>query len=186
MEALAARATERFGGTNVLCNNAGIVLSGRCWEIGLDDWDRLLRVNLWGFIHGVRAFVPSMLATGQPGHVVNVGSMASVLPVPGIAPYNVSKHAVLALSETLERELEGLGAPIGVTTVFPGRVQTRLGDGDAQVDVPDPNLMQPIEVGRLVVQAVRERKAFCFTHPERMAEVEARFSRILDSAAHPG
>jgi NAD(P)-dependent dehydrogenase (short-subunit alcohol dehydrogenase family) len=182
VDALAARVTNRYGGTNLLCNNAGIIRTGRSWEISLDDWDRVLRVNLWGVLHGIRSFVPAMLASGEPGHVVNMGSMASVAPVPGIAPYNTSKHGVLALSETLERELEALGAPIGVTTVFPGRVQTRLGGGgDAQVQPPDPSLMEPIEVGRLVVRAVRTRQAFCFTHPERIDDAATRFGRILGS-----
>ena len=75
--------------------------SGRVWELSLNDWDAVLRVDLMGVIYGLRSFVPLLLASGEEGHVVNVASMASVVPVPGISPYNVSKHGVLALSETL-------------------------------------------------------------------------------------
>jgi NAD(P)-dependent dehydrogenase (short-subunit alcohol dehydrogenase family) len=185
VDALAARCFDAFGGVHLLCNNAGVIATGRSWEIPLDAWDHVLGVNLWGVIHGLRAFVPMLLTTDGPGHIVNVASMAAVCPVPGIAPYNVSKHGVLALSETLQAELDQAGADIGVTVVMPGRVATALGQpverDDGPPSAPEPGVMSPDEVGRMVVQAVRDRRRFLFTHLERIAEVEHRFATILTS-----
>ena len=107
VEALAVTTIERFGAVHLVCNNAGIIRPGRTWELPLADWERVLRVNVLGVVHGVRSFVPHLLeagARGEEGHVVNVASMAAVVPVPGIGPYNVAKHGVLALSETLHAE----------------------------------------------------------------------------------
>jgi NAD(P)-dependent dehydrogenase (short-subunit alcohol dehydrogenase family) len=110
---LATATLDHFGGVQVICNNAGVIRPGLSWELSLEDWDLVLRVNLWGVIHGVRAFVPLLLASGAEGHVVNMASMAAVVPVMGIAPYNVSKHGVLALSETLRDELVAAGSKVG-------------------------------------------------------------------------
>ena len=114
--------------------------------------------------------------------MVNVASMAAVVPVAGIAPYNVSKHGVLALSETLHGELAGAGAPIGVTVVMPGRVPTRLGRPagapEPDVAVPAAGELAPREVGERVARAVRRDQLYLFTHPERLDEVRARFARI--------
>jgi NAD(P)-dependent dehydrogenase (short-subunit alcohol dehydrogenase family) len=192
VEGLASAVLARFGGVHVLCNNAGIVRPGRTWELPLAEWEAVLRINLLGVVHGVRTFVPLLLASGEEGHVVNVASMAAVVPVVGIGPYNVSKHGVLALSEVLQAELAAAGAPIGVTVVMPGRVPTRLGQPPGSPD-PDPSLvpaLQPDEldaadVGAQVVDAVRRDKLHLFTHPDRMGEVVARFARITNSAA-PG
>jgi NAD(P)-dependent dehydrogenase (short-subunit alcohol dehydrogenase family) len=186
VDALAARAVDRFGAVHVVCNNAGVIRTGRSWELSREDWDAVLAVNLYGVLNGIRAFVPLLLGSGQEGHVVNVASMAAVVPVPGIAPYSASKHAVLALSETLHDELVAAGAPIGVTVVMPGRVPTRLG---RPVSAPDPDLgavgpgeLAPRRVGDLVVEAVRRNQLHLFTHPERVDEVRARFDRIAGSA----
>jgi NAD(P)-dependent dehydrogenase (short-subunit alcohol dehydrogenase family) len=187
VDALADAAVAAFGDLHLICNNAGVVRSGRTWELSLDDWDQVLRVNLLGVVHGVRAFVPRLLASGHEGHVVNVASMAAVTPVPGIAPYNVTKHGVLALSETLEAELTAAGASIGVTVVMPGRVRSRLGlSPDApDVDPPaaggEPGVLEPDDVGAQVVAAVRTGRLHLFTHPERKLDVERRFGRILDA-----
>ena len=127
MGRLAELTMERFGRVDLLCNNAGVVSGGRTWEIPLGDWDRVLDVNLWGAIHCIHSFVPLMVGNESGGHVVNVASMAAVTPVPGIAPYNVSKHGLLALSETLQADLQAAGSSVGVTVVMPGRVATSLG-----------------------------------------------------------
>jgi NAD(P)-dependent dehydrogenase (short-subunit alcohol dehydrogenase family) len=124
-----------------------------------------------------------MLATGTEGHVVNVASMAAVLPVAGIGPYNVAKHGVLALSETLAMELSAAGAPIGVTVVMPGRVPSRLGRSPESPDAPPsptlgPDELAADEVGRMIVDAVVQNRSFLFTHPERIPDVERRFARI--------
>jgi NAD(P)-dependent dehydrogenase (short-subunit alcohol dehydrogenase family) len=190
VERLAGAALDRFGAVHVIVNNAGIIRPGRSWELPLADWERVIQVNLLGVVHGVRTFVPLLLEAagrGEEGHVVNVASMAAVVPVPWIGPYNVAKHGVLALSETLHAELAATGAAVGVTVVMPGRVRTRLGlppaedgdgDGDGPAADPEPGLLEPDEVGRQVVEAVRDGRLHLFTHPDRIPEVEARFARI--------
>jgi len=182
VEHLADATLARFGAVHVVCNNAGILRMGRTWELPLSDWHAVLAVNLYGVVNGVRTFVPRLLESGEEGHVVNVASMAAVLPVPFIAPYNVSKHGVLALSETLHDELTAAGAPIGVTVVMPGLVPSRLGLPPAAPD-PDPGSLAPgelapREVGEQVVDAVLQNRLHLFTHPERVADVRARFARI--------
>jgi len=182
VDALAAAALDRFGTVHVVCNNAGIIRPGRSWELPLGDWQAVLAVNLYGVINGVRTFVPLLLDSGHEGHVVNVASMAAVVPVAGIAPYNVSKHGVLALSETLQAELVAAGAPIGVTVVMPGRVPTRLGF-PAGTPGPEPGVLGPGElgsrrVGELVAQAVNRSQLYLFTHPDRVDDARARFARI--------
>src|SRR5262249_29519700 len=149
---------DRFGAVHVICNNAGVIRTGRSWELSLEDWNAVLRVNLLGVVNGVRTFVPLLLASGTEGHVVNVASMAAVVPVPGIAPYNVAKHGVLALSDTLRMELRDSGAPIGVSVVMPGRVPTRLGRAPEDPDEPapavagsEPGFVSATAVGRIVV-----------------------------------
>lgn len=190
VDALATAVLARFGAVHVVCNNAGIVRPGRTWELPLADWEAVLRVNLLGVVHGVHTFVPVMLASGEQGHIVNVASMAAVVPVPGIGPYNVAKHGVLALSEALQAELEDLGAPIGVTVVMPGRVRTRLGHspGSAEPDPPadlplGPGEIDPADVAAQVVDAVRQGKLHLFTHPERVADAVARFARITATSS---
>jgi NAD(P)-dependent dehydrogenase (short-subunit alcohol dehydrogenase family) len=183
VQALADRTMTRFGAVHLICNNAGILRRGRVWELSLNDWDAVLRVDLMGVIYGLRSFVPLLLASGEEGHVVNVASMASVVPVPGISPYNVSKHGVLALSETLQAELIQMGASVGVSVVMPGRVSSRIGQGQnsAALAPTEPGVIEPAEVGRQVVKAVRQERLYVFTHPERIAEARERFARITDS-----
>jgi NAD(P)-dependent dehydrogenase (short-subunit alcohol dehydrogenase family) len=183
VEVLADETFARFGAVHVVCNNAGIIRGGSAWELPLTDWEAVLGVNLWGVLHGIRAFVPRMLAAGTEGHVVNVASMAAVVPVAGIGPYSVAKHGVLALSETLDMELRAAGAPIGVTVVFPGRVPSRLGRPIDSPDEPAASMLEPgvvaaEDIGRMVADAVVDQRMFLFTHPERIAEVEQRFARI--------
>ena len=134
VEALAARAEAAFGPVHLLVNCAGVAAGGRAWEAPPDDWDWVLGVNLKGVVHGLRSFVPRMLAAasapGYAGHVVNVASAASVLPFHPSAPYQVSKAGVLALTENLAFGLRYAGAPIGVTALCPGWVDTRILDAE--------------------------------------------------------
>ncbi|HEY3942500.1 MAG TPA: SDR family NAD(P)-dependent oxidoreductase [Acidimicrobiales bacterium] len=185
VDALSARSHEAFGSVGLLCNNAGVVAAGRAWEIPVDTWHEVVGVNLMGAVHGIRSFVPAMIDAGGPGHVVNVASMAAVVPVPGIAPYNVTKHGLLALSETLQADLEQAGADIGVTVVMPGRVATALGRPVERSDDPpgplEPGVLSPAVVAAQIVAAVRAGRRHLFTHPERLVEVEARFARILST-----
>ncbi len=98
---LADEAFRRFGGVHLLCNNAGVGLTRVTWEHTLQDWEWLLGVNLWSVIHGIRHFLPRMLEQTDGGHIVNTASVAGLLSTPGMAAYNVSKHGVVTLSETL-------------------------------------------------------------------------------------
>ncbi|MDT5027694.1 MAG: hypothetical protein QOE61_4120 [Micromonosporaceae bacterium] len=126
VERLADRTVEHFGGVHVICNNAGVSALGCQWELSLDDWNWVLDVCLGGVVNGIRSFVPRMLASGEPGHVVNTASMAGVLTSPFVGPYAAAKHAVVGISKGLRAELAG--TPIGVTVVCPGMVNTPVAD----------------------------------------------------------
>ena len=112
----------------MLCNNAGVFAGGLIWERPVSDFEWTLGVNLWGILHGIRAFVPRMLASRNgPAHIVNTVSMAGLCSTPFSAPYNVSKFAALAATECLAHDLAAVGAPIGVSVVVPSAVATRIG-----------------------------------------------------------
>jgi NAD(P)-dependent dehydrogenase (short-subunit alcohol dehydrogenase family) len=130
VNALADRAEQAFGAIHVVCHNAGVFAGGLSWEAPISDYAWVFDVNVWGVIHGVRAFVPRQLAHGEEGHVVLTASMAAVTSTPFVAPYTMSKHAVLALAETLRLELAAKGAPIGVSVLCPELVHTRIGDAE--------------------------------------------------------
>src|SRR5215510_12346904 len=126
VERLAEETYKKFGATHVLCNNAGVAVLGAVHEHTLADWQWVLNVNLWGVIHGVRAFVPRMLAGGDEGHIVNTASMAGLTTAPFMSVYDVTKHAVVALSESMYKEFEATGTPIRVSVVCPGLVNTSI------------------------------------------------------------
>ncbi|HKE75303.1 MAG TPA: SDR family NAD(P)-dependent oxidoreductase [Acidimicrobiales bacterium] len=124
--ALAQRAIDEFGQVNAVFNNAGIFSGlGPMWELDHTVWEWNMRVNLWGVIHGIEAFVPPLVARNR-GHVVNTASLAGVATPPFNAPYNAAKHAVVALSETLRAELDVFAPGVGVSVVCPGAVATRV------------------------------------------------------------
>jgi len=135
VQSLAERTLEAYGAVHVVCNNAGVFAGGLSWEAPLSDYEWILGVNTWGLIHGIRSFVPILLRQGQPAHVVNTASMAAVTAGPLSGAYFMSKHAVLALSETLYFELQQRDVPIGVSVVCPELVDTRI--GDAQRNRPE-------------------------------------------------
>jgi NAD(P)-dependent dehydrogenase (short-subunit alcohol dehydrogenase family) len=126
VERLARETYAAFGAAHVVCNNAGVAVIGAVHEHSLADWQWVLGVNLWGVIHGVRAFVPRMLADGDEGHIVNTASMAGLTTAPFMSVYDVSKHGVVALSESMYKEFEATGAPIGVSVVCPGLIATNI------------------------------------------------------------
>ena len=127
VEALAAATLDRFGRLDVICNNAGVVSPMRpIWEVDLRDWEWVLSVNLLGVIHGIRAFVPHLVAQGT-GHVVNTASMAGIALIPNLGPYTAAKAGVVALSEMLSIELAGVAPGVGVTVVCPGMIESNLG-----------------------------------------------------------
>jgi NAD(P)-dependent dehydrogenase (short-subunit alcohol dehydrogenase family) len=126
VEALAAATLDRFGRIDIVCNNAGVTSHpAPAWEVERNDWEWVLSVNLGGVINGIRAFVPYLIAQNS-GHVVNTASMAGISVAPGLGPYLVSKHAVVALSEGLAQELAQAAPGVGVTVVCPGMVTTNI------------------------------------------------------------
>jgi len=124
--ALADAAFARFGGVHLLCNNAGVGLTRVSWELTTADWNWVLGVDLWSVIHGVQHFVPRMLQQAEGGHVVNTSSVAGLLSTPGMAAYNVAKHGVVTLSETLYGELLAAKARVGVSLLCPAWVPTAI------------------------------------------------------------
>jgi NAD(P)-dependent dehydrogenase (short-subunit alcohol dehydrogenase family) len=123
---LADSAAARFGAVHLLCNNAGVegYLDGPIWAATDKDWEWTVGVNFWSVVHGIRAFLPGMLAHGQPGHIVNTCSMTSVVSAGNM--YAITKHSVLALTEVLAADLRKQDAPIGVTALCPGIIATNL------------------------------------------------------------
>jgi len=206
LEALAERCAARFGGAHVLCNNAGVAVGGPIWEVTSEDWSWILGVNLVGVINGVRAFVPRMLASGEEGHVVNTASIAGLTSPAFLGPYNVTKHAVVTLSETLLAELKASEARIGVSVLCPGWVQTRLhesdrnkpgaADGDEPAD-PTAELLReavggliaggipPEQVADAVAAAIREDRFWIRTHPEMEPAVKERCEAIIAAETPP-
>jgi NAD(P)-dependent dehydrogenase (short-subunit alcohol dehydrogenase family) len=123
---LAEQATARFGGVHLLCNNAGVegYLDGAIWEATDNDWSWTVSVNFWSVVHGIRVFVPLMLAHGEPAHIVNTCSMTALTRAGNM--YGITKHAVLALTEVLDSDLRARDARIGVTALCPGIIATNL------------------------------------------------------------
>ena len=124
--ALADAAFARFGAVHLLCNNAGVGFSRLATEHSAADWEWVIGVNLFGVAHGVRHFLPRMQAAGEPGHVLNTASAAGLVSTPGMAAYNASKQAVVALSETLRAELLAQQSAIGVSVLCPAWVPTGI------------------------------------------------------------
>jgi NAD(P)-dependent dehydrogenase (short-subunit alcohol dehydrogenase family) len=199
VQLLADATMARFGAVHVVCNNAGVVTMGPTWEQSLDEWAWVLDVNLWGVVHGVRTFVPLLLEQGEPAHVVNTASIAGLVPSPGIAPYNVSKSGVVALSESLRLDLAARGAPIGVSVVCPGAVPTRIAEsgrnrpgGAAPLDIPTqheppPTALRPEQIADRVVEAITTDRFWVVTHEGSTALVRDRTDRIItgDAPAEP-
>ena len=201
VEALARRAVDAFGAVHVVCNNAGVALMGQTWTHSVADWEWLLGVNLWGVIHGVRVFTPLLLAQGSEGHIVNTASVAGVTSSPGMSIYNVSKHGVVTLSETLHKELTSIGSAVKVSVLCPGFVNTRILDSQrnrpaaladaaptaARADEVDQAIRQrlaagspPDHVAGLVLEAIRAERFYIFPHPQWKAQIGERMRDILE------
>lgn len=190
LERLADETFRTFGAAHVLCNNAGVVKSGRAWKLTLDDWNWVLGVDLFGVVHGIQAFVPRMLAQGEPGHIVNTSSVAGILPMPNLAAYAAAKAGVVAVSESLQLDLEAEQAPIGVSVLCPGWVPTRILESERnrpenlEAAGPDPSTprsttnviptMDADGVASLVADAVRSGDFWILTHPKYREVVQAR------------
>jgi len=134
---LAESTLEHFGAAHLLFNNAGIVGVGDAWSGPLDLWERVIDIDVYGVIHGIRTFLPILTEQGS-GHIVNTASMAGLVAVPGAAPYNAAKHAVVAISEGLFLELGATGSPVGVSVLCPGFVKTDLMDREPDTVEANP------------------------------------------------
>jgi NAD(P)-dependent dehydrogenase (short-subunit alcohol dehydrogenase family) len=192
VQALARAAFDRFGSVHVVCNNAGVVSNADPWLGPLSAWQWVLGVNLWGVIHGIRAFMPLLAMQGE-GHIVNTASMAGLLP--GFSPaYDATKHAVVAVSEDLYRAMKLAGLPVGVSVVCPGWVRTSIleagrnwpsGLGEAPPPAPTAEVttryvervidegMAPAAVADLVADAITAERFWVFTDQE-MIDIAAR------------
>jgi NAD(P)-dependent dehydrogenase (short-subunit alcohol dehydrogenase family) len=172
VERVGRTAIDLFGRLHVAVNNAGVVMRGSSWEIPLAEWHRVIDVDLWGVIHGIRSFVPRILASGEEGHVVNIASMAAVLPLEGLGPYTVAKHGVLGLSDVLRADFEAISAPVGVSVVMPGMIKTAM----------NPiGTVSPMQVAANVVDAIRRRRNYVFTDDHHSNEVQDRLAAILSA-----
>jgi NAD(P)-dependent dehydrogenase (short-subunit alcohol dehydrogenase family) len=205
VEALANKTFETFGSVHVLCNNAGVApVMGASWELTEADWKWVLGVNLWGVLHGIRAFVPRMIEQDSEGHIVNVSSAAGLVSLPWGSTYNVAKHGVVTLSESLHGELALLGPKVKVSVLCPIWVSTRLMDaernrptdlqnqGEATEARPQAVFMdQAVRalvaggtdasvIADLVVDAIRQERLYVLPHPEVKEAVRARMEGILN------
>jgi NAD(P)-dependent dehydrogenase (short-subunit alcohol dehydrogenase family) len=193
VRALAEAAVTRFGGVDVLCNNAGISPMGRMMDATVEDWRLTIDVNLWGVVHGVREFVPRMIARGRGGHVVNTASMAGLVGMENLGVYGASKFAVVGLSESLAREVRHHG--IKVSVLCPMMVRTGLLETTAKVrgvpheddrDILDGlgRVLEPDHVAACVMAAVARGDFFIFTHTEQEALLDKRTARLKDACVH--
>ncbi len=172
---------------------------GLSWEVPLADWSWVLGVNLWGVIHGLRSFLPRLLAHGERAHVVNTASMAGLVTNPFCAPYTVSKHAVVALSETLHHELALQGSPVGVSVLCPEGVATRIAESgrnraggeragrapavvavEAALRATVAKGLAPAVMADRVVRAIRERRFYVLAEDDwrRAAELRCEDVRL--------
>ena len=196
--AFAERTFEELGGCHLLCNNAGVLVLGLTHQRSLEDWQWVLSVNLWGAIHGVRAFVPRMIEQAQGGHLVNTASIAGLVPAAANGTYTASKYAVVGLSECLRLDLAPHG--IGVSVLCPGPVKTgilksernrpaelgasKLSREDVLAvmrsgDAANQTFIEPERAAAAVLEAVRRDEPYVITHPGSRGLVEERFRGIL-------
>jgi NAD(P)-dependent dehydrogenase (short-subunit alcohol dehydrogenase family) len=173
VERLALAADEWFGGTDLLINNAGVAVAGSVGEISLSDWKWQIEINLYGVIYGCHYFVPRMKDRGR-GHILNVGSAAGLLAAPGMAPYNVTKAGVIALSETLHAELKNAGVKVSV--LCPSFFRTGIFDAargplDGKTHklvgkLMDANPVQAPQVAAAALEACARGRLYCLPMPE--------------------
>jgi len=196
--AAAADETERvFGKVHVLVNNAGIGIQGPFKGITYEDWDFGLGVNLGGVVNGLQTFLPRIRTHGEGGHIVNTASLAALVPMPAqFVTYVAAKAAVVAISETIRGELAQEN--IGVSVLCPGPIRTNIGElaknrpakfgvSDAfqkaedagTTHVPFPSMMEPAEVGQLVLQAVQNNDLYIITHGEWRPMAQARHAELI-------
>ena len=205
MEALGAAVLERFGAPHLVFNNAGVGAGGLVWENSVKDWEWVLGVNLMGVVHGVRVFTPMMLAAAKQdpawrGHIVNTASMAGLLAAPNMGIYNVSKHAVVSLSETLYQDLSLVTDQISASVLCPFFVPTGISQshrnrpGDLPADKPTKSQLigqamsdkavgsgkvTAAEVAQKVFDAAAAGQFYIYSHPKAIASVQTRMEDIM-------
>ena len=192
VEALAEASIARFGGVDLVCNNAGVFLGGNMRDFTLGDWEWVISVNFMGVVNGSSVFTPHFVERGS-GHFVNTASIGGFVSDPNCVPYTTSKFAVVGYSEALRSDLAPDG--VGVTILCPGPVATGIARGDrlrpasagtsatsskAAVPIVDQG-MSPDEVAGLVVRGIRENAAYVFTHPEFGVIFEPRLQAIREA-----
>jgi NAD(P)-dependent dehydrogenase (short-subunit alcohol dehydrogenase family) len=191
VDALAVATIDAFGAVHVLCNNAGVSTLGYQWDTSLEDWRWVFDVNVFGVVHGIRAFVPHLVAQDE-AHVVNTASMAGLITSAGSAPYGASKHAVVGMTKALRAELAIRNAHVGVSVICPGEVKTNItenirtkgGERDlARVEALRQRLttaMEPREVGDMVVDAIRHRRFWILPNGrEHLASMQADLDELF-------
>ena len=201
VELLADRAINAFGQVHLLFNNAGVSAGGVPWEATWNDWEWVINVNLWSVIHGVKVFTPLMLAQKTEGHIINTSSMAGLIVGSGSAPYAASKHAVVALSESLYLSLQEQNSLVKVSVLCPGLVRTNIVDAERNrpedlCDEPvtrTPEIlarqaafkaaieasMSPRQVADVVFDAIRAEQFYILPHPEYAEVIQLRTDKLL-------
>ncbi len=201
VERLGARTVDAYGGAHLVFNNAGVAVGGLAWENSVRDWEWVLGVNLWGVIHGVRVFTPILLAQDEPTHIVNTSSVAGLVNPQMMAAYNVSKHGVVSLSETLYHDLRLVGSKVGVSVLCPAFVPTGINAsernrpaGMANEAPPTPSqaalkaqLDKAVASGKISAEqvaeatfdAVRADRFYVITHERMMPSIELRLHDVV-------
>jgi NAD(P)-dependent dehydrogenase (short-subunit alcohol dehydrogenase family) len=207
VEALAATTLQHFGAPHVVFNNAGVGGGGLIWENSLADWDWVLGVNLMGVVHGIRSFTPMMLGAarrdpGYEGHIVNTASMAGLVNPPNMGVYNVSKHAVVSMSETLYQDLRLVTDQVTASVLCPFFVSTGITRSErnrpAALAAAPPTKSQLIGqamgdkavgsgritapmVAQFVFDAMREQRFYIYSHPHALGSVQSRMEDLLQA-----
>ena len=196
LQRAATFADERFGGADIIANNAGVSVKGRAWELTLADWQWVVDVCLWGTINGITAFVPGMVERSRPAHVLNTGSMMALGAHANGAPYQAAKSAIAAISESLQFDLEEAAPHVGVTLLCPGYTATNIRSGSrnrqkrygtrepATYRSPPPVTSvvhaDPAEIASLAIEAVKQRLFYAFADWDVWEPVVAdRFDTLL-------
>ena len=200
IDRLAASVHEQLGDVRLLMNNAGIEILGLSWELPIEIWEKAVRINILGVIHGVRAFVPRMIAAGKPAFIGNLSSIGGLSMMPIQTPYILSKHAVLSFSECLRMEMELVRAPISVSAVLPGPVSTRIfddaatGRDRAQVEghrkamnamTSGPGSLTGKQAAEVILAGIAAKEFFVSTHPEITAHMAKQRAEHLATLSTP-
>jgi NAD(P)-dependent dehydrogenase (short-subunit alcohol dehydrogenase family) len=195
-EKVAAKVASDFGSVDVVCNNAGVGPIGSIADLTVDDWKFVLDVNLWGVIHGVKAFLPLLKRNAGGGHIINTSSMSGLMPGPGFGAYTVSKYGVVGLTEVLAMELAEESSGVRASVLLPGPTETSISSslrhreaasesGLSNLDLRDVDLFggpipwkTPLDIGEIIVRGLRTGELYLFTHPQLSDPIFARFSEI--------